>query len=82
MANTCPKCETKNPDTLKFCGECGTVSFQLNIENYLIRKEKESTYENPDNFPYFNCLAVCANPFGRAGSGCPERNNKTESQDN
>lgn len=24
MTNTCPKCETKNPDTLKFCGECGT----------------------------------------------------------
>ncbi|MFC2167114.1 protein kinase, partial [Acidobacteriota bacterium] len=24
MANECPKCKTKNPDTLKFCGECGT----------------------------------------------------------
>ena len=24
MANKCPKCETNNPDTLKFCGECGT----------------------------------------------------------
>jgi hypothetical protein len=24
MANKCPKCETENPDTLKFCGECGT----------------------------------------------------------
>jgi serine/threonine protein kinase len=24
MANTCPKCRTNNPDTLKFCGECGT----------------------------------------------------------
>jgi serine/threonine protein kinase/Flp pilus assembly protein TadD len=24
MANTCPKCDTKNPDTVKFCGECGT----------------------------------------------------------
>ncbi|MFX0200830.1 MAG: protein kinase, partial [Candidatus Hodarchaeota archaeon] len=24
MTNTCPKCNTVNPDTLKFCGECGT----------------------------------------------------------
>ena len=24
MINKCPKCNTNNPDTLKFCGECGT----------------------------------------------------------
>jgi len=24
MAIKCPKCQTENPDTLKFCGECGT----------------------------------------------------------
>jgi serine/threonine protein kinase/Tfp pilus assembly protein PilF len=24
MSNKCPKCNTDNPDTLKFCGECGT----------------------------------------------------------
>ncbi len=24
MTNTCPKCNTNNPDTVKFCGECGT----------------------------------------------------------
>lgn len=24
MANRCPKCNADNPDTLKFCGECGT----------------------------------------------------------
>ena len=24
MANECPKCHTSNPDTVKFCGECGT----------------------------------------------------------
>ena len=24
MANECPKCQTKNPDTQSFCGECGT----------------------------------------------------------
>jgi serine/threonine protein kinase/Flp pilus assembly protein TadD len=24
VANKCPKCHSENPDTLKFCGECGT----------------------------------------------------------
>jgi serine/threonine protein kinase len=24
MGIKCPKCHTENPDTLKFCGECGT----------------------------------------------------------
>ena len=24
MANKCPKCETNNPDTVNFCGECAT----------------------------------------------------------
>jgi TolB-like protein/predicted Ser/Thr protein kinase len=24
MTNKCPKCNSDNPDTLKFCGECGT----------------------------------------------------------
>jgi len=24
MSVKCPKCQTENPDTLKFCGECGT----------------------------------------------------------
>ena len=25
MANECPKCQTNNPDTVKFCGECGIL---------------------------------------------------------
>jgi predicted amidophosphoribosyltransferase len=24
VAITCPKCHSENPETLKFCGECGT----------------------------------------------------------
>ncbi len=24
VAAKCPKCHSENPDTLKFCGECGT----------------------------------------------------------
>ncbi len=32
MAINCPKCQTENPDTLKFCGECGTrLSFSEDI---------------------------------------------------
>ena len=24
MSTTCPKCNVANPDTVKFCGDCGT----------------------------------------------------------
>jgi hypothetical protein len=24
MAITCPSCQSENPETVKFCGECGT----------------------------------------------------------
>ena len=24
MANTCPACHSANPESVKFCGECGT----------------------------------------------------------
>jgi serine/threonine protein kinase/Tfp pilus assembly protein PilF len=30
MTNKCPKCNTDNPETLKFCGECGTQLPSLN----------------------------------------------------
>ena len=33
MAIKCPKCHSENPDTLKFCGECGTkLPFPMGIE--------------------------------------------------
>ena len=34
MAITCPKCHSENPDTLKFCGECGTRLIPLAKDIY------------------------------------------------
>jgi tetratricopeptide (TPR) repeat protein/tRNA A-37 threonylcarbamoyl transferase component Bud32 len=43
MAIKCPKCHAENPDTLKFCGECGTQ---------LIRGHKPDSAESAAVSPY------------------------------
>jgi len=40
----CPKCHSENPDTLKFCGECGT---QLIPSLRDIRPEVTETLQTP-----------------------------------
>ncbi|MFX1411732.1 MAG: zinc-ribbon domain-containing protein [Promethearchaeota archaeon] len=43
MVITCPKCKAENPETVKFCGECGA---QLPpFEN--IHKEVTETLQTP-----------------------------------
>jgi hypothetical protein len=43
MANLCPKCDTNNPDTVKFCGECGTQLPALDSEQ--VTETMEATRE-------------------------------------
>ena len=40
MGIKCPKCGAENPDTLKFCGECGTKL--LPPENIEVTKTAET----------------------------------------
>jgi serine/threonine protein kinase/tetratricopeptide (TPR) repeat protein len=44
VAITCPKCHSENPDTLKFCGECGT---QLIPSSRDIQPEVTETLQTP-----------------------------------
>jgi len=44
LAIKCPKCNTENPDTLKFCGECGT---QLIPSSRDIQPEVTETLQTP-----------------------------------
>lgn len=46
MAIKCPKCQTKNPDTDKFCGECGT-----DLSSSLDAPQVTKTIETP--YPQF-----------------------------
>jgi len=43
MAVKCPKCRSENPDTLKFCGECGTQLSSLKD----INPEVTETFQAP-----------------------------------
>jgi len=46
MSNICPKCETNNPDAVKFCGECGT---QLpSLEDIEVTETMEAPKEELD----------------------------------
>lgn len=48
MSVTCPKCHTDNPDTLKFCGECGT---RLVPSSKQIQPEGTETLQAPVREP-------------------------------
>ena len=44
MSNRCPKCQTENSDTVKFCGECGTpLGLSENVTDAFTR-----TLETPE----------------------------------
>lgn len=43
MAIECPKCRTNNPDSVKFCGECGT-DLSASIDSPQVTKTFEPPY--------------------------------------
>jgi hypothetical protein len=43
VTKKCPKCQMDNPDTLKFCGECGTQL--LSAEDFAVTKTIEAPRE-------------------------------------
>jgi len=40
----CPKCDTENPDTQRFCGDCGT-QFELSKDAPILTKTIEAPKE-------------------------------------
>jgi serine/threonine protein kinase/Tfp pilus assembly protein PilF len=67
MANTCPKCETNNPDTLKFCGECGT---QLpSIEDIEVTETIETPKEELTTGSTFAGRYQIIEELGKGGMG-------------
>jgi len=67
MSNTCPKCEANNPETVKFCGECGT---QLPcIEDIEVTKTMETPKEELTSGMVFAGRYQIIEELGKGGMG-------------
>jgi RIO-like serine/threonine protein kinase len=63
----CPKCNADNPDTLKFCGECGT---QLpSIEEIEVTETMETPKEELTTGPTFGGRYKIIEELGKGGMG-------------
>jgi serine/threonine protein kinase/Tfp pilus assembly protein PilF len=67
MAIKCPKCQTENPDTLKFCGECGTP---LHVPNDVdVTETMESPKEELSTGSTFAGRYQIIEELGKGGMG-------------
>ncbi len=67
MTNKCPKCNTDNPDTLKFCGECGT---QLpSLKNIAVTETMETPKEELTSGMVFAGRYQIIEELGKGGMG-------------
>jgi serine/threonine protein kinase/Tfp pilus assembly protein PilF len=67
MANKCPKCNTNNPDTVKYCGECGTELPSL--EDAQVTKTLETPREELTTGSTFAGRYQIIEELGKGGMG-------------
>jgi serine/threonine-protein kinase len=67
MTNKCPKCHTENPDTVKFCGECGTPL--PGIEEAIHTKTLETPTEELTTGSMFAGRYQIIEELGKGGMG-------------
>jgi len=67
MAITCPKCQADNPDTLKFCGECGTQL--LSAAEFSATKTMEAPREELTTGSTFAGRYQIIEELGKGGMG-------------
>jgi serine/threonine protein kinase/Tfp pilus assembly protein PilF len=67
MTNKCPKCNNDNPDSLKFCGECGT---QLSSYEHIdVTETMETPKEELASGMVFASRYQIINELGKGGMG-------------
>jgi serine/threonine protein kinase/Tfp pilus assembly protein PilF len=67
VPNNCPKCHTDNPDTLKFCGECGTQL--LSVGDAAVTKTMETSKEELTSGAIFAGRYQIIDELGKGGMG-------------
>jgi serine/threonine protein kinase/Tfp pilus assembly protein PilF len=67
MSVKCPKCHSDNPDTLKFCGECGTQL--LSAEDFGVTKTIEAPREELTTGSTFAGRYQIIEELGKGGMG-------------
>ena len=67
MSIKCPKCTTNNPDTVKFCGECGTQL--LSIEDIEVTETMETPKEKLTTGSTFADRYQIIEELGKGGMG-------------
>ena len=69
MANECPRCQTNNPDSLKFCGECGTHLSSADEAQESFTKTLETPREGIVPGTIFASRYKVIEELGRGGMG-------------
>ena len=77
----CPKCDTDNPDTVKFCGKCGTNITPADEAQSFITKTLETPIEELTRGTRFADRYEIIDELGRGGMGAVYRVEDTQAKE-